>query len=388
MATNADPTVAAAAASLASVDAAADDAFDQAITELPTLASEVPPPSTTEAPAQTEKAQEAGSPPVADAPVVAAPSLPPAGSEERRNLLAKFNGDEDAAAKAYWETNNRASELARKLAEYEEKYGKDAGSPPAQAAPTPAPVEIPADLKRYDDKIRATEETYSKTHTEFIKWKAEGARLDKEINGIFRQLSSRDLTLDKEALTEKLTQANAEREAVQYEIGTLQDRLNGLNDKWEDLKHNRGLAERLVAQERFVIEAREAKARSEEDAQVAAIRTQFNGTIDKLTADTSLVPEALAGRAKSYVIRAVKAQLADNLPIADIEKFTRDEITEFMAAAKAFHSAQSTEYAKLKQADAAMNAPTGPKAVASETKAPRADWTPAQWDQYLENAQL
>jgi hypothetical protein len=369
-----------------SADAKAEAAFEKAMAEQVPQATEVPPPSPAEPKAETEQAQEAGSPPVADAPV-AAPSLPPAGSEERRNLLAKFNGDEDAAAKAYWETNNRNAEMARKLAEYEAKYGKDA-SPAPEAAQPPTPVEIPAELKRYDEKLRATEATYRTTHEEFKQWKAEGTRLDKEINGIFRQLSSRDLTLDKDALTEKLTQLNAEREAVTYNLGTLQDRLNGLNEKWEDLSHNRGLAEKLVAQERYITEAREAKARSEEDRVVESIRSQFNGTIDKLTSDATLVPTGLAAACKKHVLRAVKAQLADGVPIADIDKFTRDEIADFLAPAKEYHSVQSAEYAKLKQADAALSAPTGSKAVASETKRPSSDWTPEQWDKHLENVQL
>lgn len=384
MATNADPTVAAAAASLASVDAAADDAFDQAITELPTPTPEVQLPSAAEAPAQTAKEPEPGSDP-AEAPTVAAGTSDE--PEEYRNLLTKFNGDKGAAAKWSWENNNRAAQLAKEKAELEERLKALEPASNAEVKTPPAP-EIPADLRRYDDKIRVTQDTYRNTATQFSQWKAQAEKLETEISDIVRKLGSRDLTLDRDALNDQLVQAYEKRDAANHNQSVLQDRLDALNEKWEELTHNRALAERLVAQERFVIEAREAKARSEEDAQVAAIRTQFNGTIDKLTADTSLVPEALAGRAKSYVIRAVKAQLADNLPIADIEKFTRDEITEFMAAAKAFHSAQSTEYAKLKQADAAMNAPTGPKAVASETKAPRADWTPAQWDQYLENAQL
>ena len=363
----------------------AGDAFEKSLSESsPSPAVEVQPQAPVEEP-KTEQAQEAGSPPVAEAAVAAVPSDEP---EEYRNLLAKFNGDKGAAAKSWWETNNRAAEMARKVAEYEEKLKAQPASPAAEAPKPPAPEDIPAELKRYDDKLRATETSYRTTKEQHGQLDAEGKRLEQEIGKVVRQLASRDLTLDRDALNQKLVELHEQRAEVTGYLTTMGQSLAAMADRWEDLTHNRQLTERLLFQEREIREAREAKARTEEQSVVESIRTQFNSTIDKLTSDATLVPAALSEKCKKHVIRAVKAQLADNEPIADIDKFTRDEIAEFMAPAKDYHSVQSAEYAKQKQADAALSAPTGANAVASETKKPNADWTKEQWERHIEQVQL
>src|SRR5688500_16057091 len=97
---------------IAAIDDAADAAFDTAL-----AAETVKPTETAEstsvapsAPPSTEIADVMVFFTVVEAKLVAFETQD---APEYQNLLAKYGGDKNVAAKAYWDTNNRAAQLAQ-----------------------------------------------------------------------------------------------------------------------------------------------------------------------------------------------------------------------------------------------------------------------------------
>ena len=360
-----------------SIDSAADAAFAKALADQAQTETESP--SVPDEP-KTET-QEAGSPPTTEAAPVTAPT--PEDSPEWKNLLSKY-GDKNAAAKQYWETNNRAAQLAKEKAELEEKLKAFEASPAAKPVATPEPSPAPAELQRVDVKIRATEEKYRNINGETQKYTQENTRLGQEIGKIVKQLASGDLSLDRDQLQAKLVDAYNEKAAVENYLDTLGERAELLNDKWQDLQSQREMYTRVLTQERELQAAREAKERDHEDIEVKSIRTQWDAIAEKVSKDAALIPASMAPRFLTRLKRETLAELASQEPITDYEKFARQVAADFMDPAKEFHQAQSATYAKQKAQDAATSAPTGAPALASETKRPRSEWTPQQWDKYHE----
>lgn len=332
---------------------------------------------------------QAAVPPTAEA-------TPPVASTDEavewKNLVAKFNGDQNAAAKAYWETNNRASQLSREKEELAAKLAayEKAASPAAPEAPKPAPQDLPIELKRYDEKIRSVETNFAVTQKEKATYVQEGNRLDGVIRTLTRQLGSNKLDLDREDLTLKLTEAISERDAVSNYVAELDRRLYSFDEKWQELKENREIRAAILEQKKELEAAREAKARSDEEAQssqyIAKFQTDWNSTIDKVSKDTSVIPAVLSQRFEKFVRMLGKAFVADGQPIEDVNAFVLDAAKDFVAGAKDFHSAQSAQYAKEKINDAKTDSPKD--AMATETKRGRSDWTPQQWRDFEPNIEL
>lgn len=381
------------AASSDAADAAFDSAFTSEIAKVETAAPEpvkegsTPSETASGTPASTETASAVGSTPPAEA-VPVAPGTEDA--PEYQNLLAKYGGDKNAAAKSYWETAKSASQLkAERDALAQEIAALKAGSTPApkEIAKTPEP-EVPSDLRWYDENIRAVENAYLETTKEKKEWGNRDKQLDVQIRDLRRKLSSNDLSLDKDALNTQLIAALDDKDAISNYLASLDAQIKSQDKEWVGLKQNRSFAAKVLEQDKALTEAREAKAREQEEHETSQFQTQWFGTIDKVAKDASIIPADLSQGFQKYVKQAGKAYVADGTPILDVEKFVRDSALEYVGEVKKFHEAQSRLYGQQKKADASVEAPTGANAFASETKRQRADWTQEQWAAYEEQIQL
>ena len=378
-----------AAASADAADAAFDAAFQTEIAK-PEPAAEAVGSTPTPEPAETkstETAEVAGSTPVAEAKPVAPEAQD---TPEYQNLLAKYGGDKNAAAKSYWETVKATAQLAKekeelaaKLAAYEAQ-----GSTPKAEQAQQAVKEIPTELRRYDEKIRSVETEFQATQKERGKYVTEGERLDNVLLALDSELNSNDLTVDRDEVTRKIVTAMRERRAVSNYVAHLDSKLKGFDYTWQDLTDRRAMREAILEQAKELQTAREAKARFEEDQEVVSFKGTWDGTIEKVSKDPTIIPAVLSAKFDKYVRALGMAHVATGKPIEDVDKFVRDAAVEYMSGAKEFHQVQSTEYAKLKKDDAKTSSPEGGAALASETKRPRSDWTQAQWAAYEESIQL
>jgi hypothetical protein len=331
------------------------------------------------------------------APPVAAPA------DDWQKWVAQYNGDEAAAKKAVWETNNRAAtaarekeqiarekdEIAAKLAAYEQ-----AGIKPTPEAPKPAPQAVPIELKRYDEKIRAVETTFATTQQERAKYSTYGAQLDQEIRNLNRQIANPALSLDRDELVLKLSEKINEREATTQWVAKLDQDLHSFDEKWQELKENRDIRAAILEQRKELEAAREAKARSDEEREtsqyVEGFQRDWNSTIEKVSKDAAVIPSVLSTGFEKYVRTLGKAYVADGTPIEDVGKFVADAAKDYMADKEAFHQVKSAEYAKQKKADERNESPTGKDAVASPTKRSNdfSNWTEKQLREYEESIQL
>lgn len=374
----------------ADVQSAADSAFDNSYTDdkkvQDATAALAPAPtevSNTEAPATDVKAQEAA---VSNTPSEAKPT--DAEPAEWKNLLAKYNGDRAAAGKAYWETNNRNAELARKNEELTKQLeATKAGSNPVQTAPQQSQTEqqLGPELRRYAQKILSVETAYQRQNQDKQTYLQEGQRLDQNIATIRRQLASGNLSIDRDDLTAKLVDALDSRDKVTQYVDYLDSQMTTLDDRWQELQSNQEQVKRTLTLEKQLREDREAKERASEDASTHQFRSSWNGTIDAVSKDVSAVPASSAEAFVKFVKARGKAQVADGEPIMDVEKFVRDTAVEFKGMLEAESNARFATYSKSKTADTTLNAPTGKNAQAPKTEAGRASWTPQQWEDHYES---
>lgn len=365
---------------------ASDDAFDSAFKSEAGKVDSAPAPaegSTPEVEATDVKAQEAA---VSNTPSEAKPT--DAEPAEWKNLLAKYNGDRAAAGKAYWETNNRNAELARKNEELAKQLeAAKAGSPPVQTAPQQSQTEqqLGPELRRYAQKILSVETAYQRQNQDKQTYLQEGQRLDQTIATIRRQLASGNLSIDRDDLTAKLVDALDSRDKVTQYVDYLDSQMTTLDDRWQELQSNQEQVKRTLTLEKQLREDREAKERASEDASTHQFRSSWNGTIDAVSKDVSAVPASSSEAFVKFVKARGKAQVADGEPIMDVEKFVRDTAVEFKGMLEAESNARFATYSKSKTADTTLNAPTGKSAQAPKTEAGRASWTPQQWEDHYES---
>lgn len=367
---------------------AADDKFDAAAQGDTAAVPAVPEPATPAAsPAAAEpvvKAQEVGSTPPAEAKTTAETS------PEWTNLLAKYKGDQNAAAKAYWETNNRASQLAKERDELAEKLKavQAPGSTPApQAQPTPVAQLVP-ELQRYEQKILSVEKTYLAKHKEHETYSTARATVKQQIAGLRRQLASNDISLDRDKLTADLMGALAQEDGIEQYLLSLENDMTSIDERWQELQMNQETVKRTLALERAAQEDREAKAQAQEQQQTEAFRTEWFGTIDRISKDATLVPAKHAERFVKLVKQAGMAHVAAGTPIENTEAFIKEQAAEFRSTLEAERQEAVAAYSQQKIQDSTLQAPTGKTALAPETKSPRKDWTRKDWDAHEENIVL
>jgi hypothetical protein len=164
------------------------------------------------------------------------------------------------------------------------------------------------------------------------------------------------LTIDKDALNDRLIQALDDREKVTNYVAHLDQKLRGFDKEWQGYKENRSIREAILEQAKEIQATREAKAKEQEDRETSQFHETWFGTIDKVSKDQSVVPQigSLPTKFVAFVKAMGMAEVANGNPIADVD----------------------------------IEGPKGSDALASETKRPRADWTRQQWDQYEAQIEL
>lgn len=295
----------------------------------------------------------------------------PAVNKDYEDWLTKWGGpnrDPNVAARASWDANNRLSEQANRIKELEAKTT----APPAEVvAKEPEPEPVPADVKRFDDKLRAIEEHNKILQEDFGKVQDAKDAARKEINRLVDQIAGNDLELDADVAARKSLKAKrAEFEYLLREEQAIRVEHERLKDKYDSTKTLKQITERTLA----LSSAREAEIRDVESRREEAAIEQFGVAFFKALPEVASqgdqkIPESLMDDWKEFAKTRSHARLrVEDLKTEDIPAFLADAKKAFLSTLDKFHRSKAAEYAKQKTLDASVNAPDGKAAVAGEVK--------------------
>lgn len=353
-----------------------DEVFNAPESSVPE--AESPSPQADAQDVKSDPAQDSGSTPPAASPGSSTPEL----SEAAKNFLAKFNGDINAAAEAWWETNNRAAEMSKKLKEKEQVE-----SPPQKPEPTLEAQATP-ELQRFDSRLGAIVQRFGD-----VKSQRDGAvekirSLDAEIKKLNRSILRDDPNTDLVAAKEKLAEMIDQRDQFESSLSSLDERLDVLTQQFEDTKYLRDKAAKDHELQLEVQRAREAEQKERETREVEAASRSLDEGISTAATEEK-IPTDLHEDFREFAVAQAAIYLNATNPdgsprfINDMVAFMKSAAKKFVATLDKHHRAKSAEYSQLKAQDSKVDAPA--KAVAPEAKRPR---TVKEWDDLSESWEL
>ena len=344
----------------------------------PAQTTEAPQPQEASAPEQGQQVQ----------PADTSSPAPNYDSKEFKNFLARYGGDPEKAAKAFFDTDTRASEMARVL--------KANGIDPVTLKPTteqghpaeaPVPPEQPPvelDAAQIDQHVlRALDNDH-----QAVNLTSDFNRIDlrlKAIEGDSRQgIAGEATAVEQEIRTAELRLKIPEVAEDSFRKAEVTDQLRELRSKLSDLKAERRdlraekqdvvgrystLANRYREQIRGQL-SEEVRGRQERAAFEAAasqheqqFRQQWPNALEQAV-KTHKIPTDLVDKFK---VRARKEALAFDGPIEDIPEFVESFAKEYSQELDTYHRAQSAVYGAQAIARASTPGPSGGAAVAPNT---------------------
>lgn len=317
-----------------------------------------------EAPPPAETVEQTAAPTAAPPAADQSQGQTPVQSKAYQDLLAKYGGNVETAAQAYWDTNNRAAQLARELEELKARQAQPS-VPPTEPAKAPEPQPIPQELQRYDTDMRALDAQWKDAQAGLKECQTRKAPITREREKLGRQIISGNLDLDRqEAARERYNELLSAESEYDSEISRLEQLQAASIRDYRDLKERKGLVERVIAQE----SARQAEINKQNEASLTRFGQTFFTMLPTIAQEgTEKIPDRLMPRFKELCKKEALLRLTApglDLDQQDIPAFVREIKADFLALVKEGHQAQSAEYAVLKTADAGIKAPEGKKAVA------------------------
>lgn len=335
----------------------------------------------------TEKAPEAAAPPAeakpAEVPAVEAktdekaPEAPPAEAtastseaprfgKDYQDLLTKFGGDHDKAARAFWDANNRAAQLAKEVEELKAGKATETAAPPAKE---PEPVVAP-EIKRFDDTLRTLESDYSALDTKLKKANEERTAVQDKIEELVDIITNLDLDVDTDVAKRKeLSKARAQYAKLSGDIDRIHADAQAIR---KDHYNTTVLRDQEVRIRKFE-EAREAeiteRERSTQDVAIRTFATTFFAELNKASED---IPDELREAFMKFAKDQSHVRLnVSDLPTTDVPAFIKEAKDEYLSLIDRAHRTKSKEYASRKAQDAEVAAPSGDAAVAQSAKSSR-----------------
>lgn len=365
------PTIAsdisAPADSLSAIDSAADARLAEFKAEVESAPAEAPSESPTPVEAKPEPATPADE--ASNAPKVEAPALTPQEKTARENLLAKFNGDEEAAAKWAWENNNRSAELARKVKELEEKLATGSNPEQAETLPethAPQPAAPAFDL---DAVVRQAVEQDAQSTQLVQEWSANTERLKalssecdthrNEVQTLQAWLKLDEIKND-EFRTSQIQGKLVIEEARLARAEAAVERIESRNERLNSAYVQRTSAFRDHFSRQVSEQQQTQQAQKEYDSNVARYATEleqaWKPTLSKVVQANNILGSLAPKFAKQVHVAAV-AQLESGLRVEQLEAFMDSQAKEFLSTLDEYHRAQSGVYAAQAKARATQPAP-------------------------------
>lgn len=360
---------------------AADVAPPNPLPDNATLAAELsapeqaPPAQAPEtAPQETSAPEQGQQAPPADSPSSPAPNYE---SKEFKDFLSRHGGDPEKAAKAFFETNNRAAAMAKAL--------KDRGIDPVtlepiqteQALPDEppalpeAPVEIDArEVDQYVARALDNDQQAVQLAKEYNRIDLRLREIDTEIPSLMDKIKVAELRL---SIPEIASDSFRKAEVVD-ELRELRARHSDLKAEMRDLRADKTdtigrystLANRYREQVRGnlgqQVQERQAKAAFAKEVQSheQEFRQKWPTALDQ-SIKTHNIPAELQDRFRAEAKKAAKAY---DGPIEDIYGFVEAEAKAFVEGLDLYHRVKSAQFGAQAVARASTPGPTGPAAVA------------------------
>lgn len=344
----------------------ADEAFDISTPETPE-------PSVT-APVETAPAEAAPEPTVVPE---AQPGPPPAEaqgsattySKDVNDLLLKHGGNMEAAARHYFETQKQNAELARQLEELRQQA-------PRETTPT-APAEISdADVQVHDSRLRELDAEFQSLDERFREKEAKQKDLKGQIDDIQHKIANPDLEDDLAALSKDLRKLLSQKGRIDAEVEKI--RAEG-KENLREQKYQAALksqATKLAS----LYHSREAEQEALRSTEVKAFRSDYDTKAASVA--EAKIPEISRKNfldwAEALTFRYLRTPTGRDQRgnpiftnvIEDANGWTSALADKYLAMLDEHHRAKSSEYSKLKAADATVNSGNG-ASVAPETKKAR-----------------
>lgn len=349
---------------------------DQPVTAEPTSAAQE---ASSEPPQQDGRSAEA--PPAQSTPTDSSP-VAESPRSSWADLQAKYGGDPEKAARAYWDTNNRAAQLARENEELKQRLQQPATptapqqAPPAeqqtapeqpQAQPSQPPVPTSADVAALDTQLR----TLTTAKEQYEGWRTQYANLrqqaQQEIQKLTRQIALGVLDFDAEE------QAKGKLRTLVQQHDEFAGHERTLGAELRDLDGQATLLEIKRDKAASVAEAnarREAEIRAEQNRRADTFAAAFFQSIPAIAKDGEPVPADLLPDFHTYAQQAAlsNAQRLGQMTPEQVPAFLKETKASFMRVVNAAKKAGQVAYTTAKSEDVAVQAPDGKKAVAPEKK--------------------
>lgn len=295
------------------------------------------------------------------------PSVAPPEDKAWKDLLAKYNGDTNQAAKSYWETNNRAAQLARDLETARKELETLKAAPPAATEPEAPPAsEEPEVTSPYVEQLttnlRSLSDAFDGVSKEEQQLSVEQAKTTQEINRLVRKLATGSLDLDGEQqVRQKLASLYETYDERQAALTQTIQRKAFIVQSYEQTRAVHDLAVKTAKLEAD----REAEAERRKQAEYRSFADTYFAEVDRVALEGSPIHPNLRERWRKFA----KVNGVHDTPRPEqIPAYTRELRKEFEQLLKDAHGAVSSDYAKSKAADVAVPAPDPSKAVAEPRK--------------------
>lgn len=331
-------------------------------------------------PAETPSPAEAAPAVPQDKPAEVAPTASDASpspgstteSKDYQDFLSKNGGDPNKAARAYWDLNNRAAQLARENEELRAQRQTAASAPPADPVVQAPPPPVPEEVGRLDATMRDLNTEYQRVESQRQTYATEQAKLNREIDRITDALTADGVDFERsEQLRSKLRELKLSRNEYNQEVSRLTRESSDLVREYRTTKSEKVQAERVIRLE----SAREAEIKRRDDESIQRFGRRFYEHVPSIAGEgPEKVPDSLLPRFKKLAQREALLQLTApgmDLDTQDIPAFIRKIKAEFLEDINEGHKAKSAVYAAKKDADVQVNAPDGVKAVAPVAKTSR-----------------
>ena len=301
------------------------------------------------------------------------PSEAPKYGKDYQDLLNKFDGDHDKAAKAYWETNNRAAQLAKELEELKSK----AAPPATETQPAKEPEPVVPELKRFDESLRAIEAKHAEVRETHANLLAKRTEVRNRIEELTELIAAGEGDFEQDsALRKELRQKQAAAKQLAASIKETEREDADIRREYHNQTILRSQEERLFKlQQAREAEITERNRKAEDDAKKAsdaALETfsvTFFQQIPVIAQEGTPIPAELMDDWKAFAKKESHLRLnVEDLPTADIPAFMRKLKADFEASVDRAHRVKSAIYAAKKLKDAEVSAPEGDKAVATTVK--------------------
>jgi len=303
-------------------------------------------------------------------------------SESARNFLAKYGGDVNKAAEAYWEqarTSSQGSDVVQRVAQLEQLLQQ------TQQGSTPEELyEAPPDIQRLDSRLLATQQEYDNLSTRYDAVKDKQQENAQEIRSVVAEMAEMDS--DVPALQKKLNKLRNDENRLERQAEDMLARAGVLKFDFANLQTIREQAYRTYNLQA----AREAEIQERRQSNQNLFRQSFDSSI-ATAAKSHGIPDNLVDGFKRYAFGEANTYLTASRDhvIDDPGAFVAQRAKDYVDSLNAYAQVRLSNYSQQKAADAGVGTKVGQTTtVAPSQPANRRFQTRQELEEFEESVEL